>query len=288
MHSNFYPFQINYIRINGADDLNIAFCDEGNGEKTLLFVHGLANCLPVWAEQIKQLSKQYRCVAIDLPGNGLSSHGGYPYSMFFYAETIRQFIVQQRLQNIILIGHSMGGQIGMVASLRYPYLFEKLVLMAPAGIEYFHAHEQIFMIQLLGLGEYIYSDAFHLEQTIREGFYMNDGKAEKLSNELKKILQMHKSKAWKNMCKRSIEAMLTEQVQSFLPQLQLPVLMLFGKEDKLIPNRIVHPHETTSSIANKGAALIPNCTHQIIPDCGHFLQIEKPEIINKLISNFAD
>ena len=288
MYSNFYPFKINYTRITGAENIDIAFCDEGNGEHTLLFVHGLANCIPVWTEQIKQLSKEFRCVAIDLPGNGLSSHGSYPYSMFFYAETIRLFIEQEQLEKVIWVGHSMGGQIGMVASLRYPHLFVKLVLLAPAGIEYFQAHERMMMMHMLGLGDYVYADAMHLEQTIREGFYKNSAAAEKLGGELKIILQMHKGQSWKNMCKRSIEAMLNEQIQSFLPQLRMPVLMMFGKEDKLIPNKLIHPHETTTSIANKGAALIPDCSCHILPDCGHFLQIEKPEAINKLISSFAE
>src|SRR5205085_2786592 len=84
-----YPFDVKRVKLDR--DVEIAYCEEGKGAHTLLFVHGLGNYIPVWENCIRELSNDFRCIAVDLPGNGLSSRGDYPYSMFFYAESIARF-----------------------------------------------------------------------------------------------------------------------------------------------------------------------------------------------------
>jgi pimeloyl-ACP methyl ester carboxylesterase len=286
MTPGLYTYPIKYEDINGKEKIRLAFIDEGKGNQTILFVHGLANYLPVWNAQIKHLSKSFRCIAVDLPGNGLSSSGDYPYSMFFYAETIRLFIEQLQLKQVILVGHSMGGQIGMMAALRYPELIDKLILLAPAGIEEFDSHEKFLMIQMLAFGEFLYADELHLEHAIKESFYKTTDGMKTIIADLKKILLMHKGTAWRNMCKKSIAGMLNEQVAGFLPQLSIPTLVVFGEKDKFIPSRLLHPSENAHTISQKSATLIPDCTYKVIPDCGHFLQIENATEINELIYSY--
>ncbi len=135
----YYPFPVRHVAIR--HDIKVAYCDEGSGKETLLFIHGLANYIPVWKHQIKELSRHHRCIALDLPGNGLSSGGNYPYTLFFYAECVKLFADKLGLENIVLAGHSMGGQISVVLGLRYPELINKIILIAPAGIEYFNSLE---------------------------------------------------------------------------------------------------------------------------------------------------
>lgn len=281
-----YPFEVKYLEIH--DRINIAYCDEGRGEQTILFIHGLANYLPVWKNQINVLSKTYRCIAIDLPGNGLSSRGDYPYSMFFYAECVRRFIEGLHLPKVILAGHSMGGQIGIITALRYPAMVEKLLLLAPAGIEYFQPHERLMMQPLMNLGDFFYADEFHLEQAIHESFFSRHQEREIIIEEIKHLMKQHPQQKWRDMVMASIKGMLNEQVQQFLPQLQQPVLLLFGTNDRLIPNRLIHPGETTESIAVKGGAMIENCSIHLVEKSGHFLMIEQHTLVNKLIQEFLE
>src|SRR5436190_1892092 len=112
-----YHYPVQYVSL--FNDIEICYIDEGKGAETLLFIHGMAYYGNVWFLQIEQLKKKYRCIAVDLPGCGLSSRGDYPYSMLFYSEVIAKFCAALQLDNVILCGHSMGGHVGIVTALRY-------------------------------------------------------------------------------------------------------------------------------------------------------------------------
>ena len=62
----------------------------------------------------------HRVVAIDLPGYGKSAKANYDYSMAFYARIVEASSTQLGLKHVVLVGHSMGGQIAMTHALRYP------------------------------------------------------------------------------------------------------------------------------------------------------------------------
>lgn len=279
-----YPFEVKNITIHNGID--IAFCDEGKGDSTILFIHGLANYFPVWKHQIEKLKTDFRCIAIDLPGNGLSSRGDYPYTMFFYAECIVKFIEKMELKNVILCGHSMGGQIAIIISLRHPALIDKIILVAPAGLEYFNQHEVMMMQQAMSFGDFFYSDEFHLENTIKQSFYQTETESSNIINDLKNILRNNKIKEFKDMSVASINGMLNEQVNQFLPTLLTNTLIIFGDKDQLIPNKLIHFSETPESIAKSGSALIPNSSYTIIKNAGHFVMIEKFKEVNEAIINW--
>ena len=122
-----YPYTIHGSRLSNG--CNIAYIDEGKGPKTLLFIHGLATYSLSWRKNIEGLKNHYRCIAIDLPGNGLSDKGDYSYSISFFAEAIVEFIQNMGLKNVCLVGHSMGGQIAMTALINNPKCAERLIFM---------------------------------------------------------------------------------------------------------------------------------------------------------------
>jgi len=279
-----YPFTVKRQQI--VDGIDIAFCDEGKGEQTFLFIHGLANYFPSWKHQIVSLKDQYRCVAIDLPGNGLSSSGDFPFSIFFYAECVAKFIEKLELKNVVLCGHSMGGQIAIVIALRYPHLLEKLILISPAGFEYYNSNEVFMLQQGLAIGDFFYSDAMHVETAIRQSFFKQNVEESQLIADLKKIMDKHSKKNWKEMVTGSIKGMLNEQVSSFIRNITCPTLIIFGDKDQLIPNRMLHYGDTPESIAKYGASMIENAKLKLINNAGHFVHIEKSEEVNCEIREF--
>ena len=286
MQSIKYPFEVKHLTIH--DGIDIAYCDEGSGDKTILFIHGLANYLPVWKHQIDGLKNSFRCVAIDLPGNGLSSRGEFPYTMFFYAECIIKFIEKMNLKNVTLCGHSMGGQIAIIIALRHPQLIEKMVLISPAGLEYFNQHEVMMMKHAMSFGDFFYADEFHLENTIRQSFYQSKNESSNIISDLKNILKKNKIKEWKDMSVASINGMLNEQVNQFLPTIETKTLIIFGDKDQLIPNKLIHFNDTPESIAKQGAELISHSAYKMIKDAGHFVQIEKSSLVNEEIINWIN
>ena len=102
-----YPADTKKIAL--PDGVEIAYVDRGQGPFTLLFVHGLGTYLKAWQKNLDSLSGQYRCIALDLPGYGKSGKGDYAFGMSFFASHLQAFCEALDLQNVVLVGHSMGG-----------------------------------------------------------------------------------------------------------------------------------------------------------------------------------
>jgi len=130
-----YPFETHWVDLPGGERL--AYVDQGQGDQTIVFIHGLGSYLPAWKKNIPELSKHFRVIAIDLPGYGKSSKLPHSGKMTYYAGVVNDFAEALDLGKIVLGGHSMGGQISMVTALYYPERVDKLILAAPAGFERF-------------------------------------------------------------------------------------------------------------------------------------------------------
>ncbi|HTJ13530.1 MAG TPA: alpha/beta hydrolase [Dinghuibacter sp.] len=97
--------------------VNIAYTDSGKGDTTLLFVHGWDLNKGYWSNQEAYFDKAYRVVAIDLPGFGESGTNRTDWGTDDYARDIDSVISQLNLQHVVLVGHSMSGDIVLDAAL---------------------------------------------------------------------------------------------------------------------------------------------------------------------------
>jgi pimeloyl-ACP methyl ester carboxylesterase len=91
---------------------------QGKGETTLLFIHGWAINSSYWDSQLNFFSDNYRTIAIDLPGFGKSKSDRTQWTRQNYGADIINFINKLNLKNVILIGHSMSGDVAMEACLK--------------------------------------------------------------------------------------------------------------------------------------------------------------------------
>jgi pimeloyl-ACP methyl ester carboxylesterase len=109
------------VRVKIYDQgVNIAYTDTGKGDTTLLFVHGWCINKSYWADQAAYFSKKYRVVAIDLPGFGESGKNRNDWGTRAYSRDVDSVIAQLQLKNVILIGHSMAGDIVLQAAVDNP------------------------------------------------------------------------------------------------------------------------------------------------------------------------
>lgn len=76
-----YPYNVNYQEVGSGQQ--IAYIDEGEG-MPLILIHGLGSYIPAWKQNIPALSKQYRVIALDLPGYGKSSKNVAELFHFFF------------------------------------------------------------------------------------------------------------------------------------------------------------------------------------------------------------
>ncbi|MEL6191711.1 MAG: alpha/beta hydrolase [Bacteroidota bacterium] len=92
----------------------------GQGDTTLLFVHGWGIDAEYWAEQEAFFCPDYRVVSMDMMGFGKSGKEREAYSIEAYAADVNTIIDKLALSNVILIGHSMGGDVVLEAALNQP------------------------------------------------------------------------------------------------------------------------------------------------------------------------
>lgn len=120
-----FPFQSRFVDIDGH---TVHYIDEGSGP-TLLFLHGNPTWSFVYRDVIHALRDEFRCVALDYPGFGLSStHPGGPDLPEAYAGVVAAFVGRLDLSEITLVMHDWGGPIGLGAAEQLPARFSHLVV----------------------------------------------------------------------------------------------------------------------------------------------------------------
>lgn len=120
-----FPFESRFMDVDGH---RIHYVDEGSGP-TLLFLHGN----PTWSfdyrEIISSLRSEFRCIAVDYPGFGLSvAAPGYRYLPAEHAQVIGWFVEALSLSEVTLVAHDWGGPIGLTVVQQHPKAFDRLVL----------------------------------------------------------------------------------------------------------------------------------------------------------------
>ena len=92
-------------------DRNIAYQIYGEGNITIVFVHGWSCDSSYWSEQLDFFSKHYRVVTIDLGGHGASNVLRQNYTIESFGDDVLSVVNTLDIDNIILVGHSMGGPV---------------------------------------------------------------------------------------------------------------------------------------------------------------------------------
>lgn len=277
-----YPFATKFIQI---DKYKIAYVDQGEGDKIILFLHGLGSYIPAWKFNIKELKNYFRCIAIDLPGFGKSDKKIHPGSMEFYADVVNKFVHSIGIDKVNLVGHSMGGQIAITCALNFTNTIDKLILIAPAGFERF-TKEEIQVIKNITKPEnFLTTDIKQIKANYELSFYRFPDDAQFL---IEDRIQISEDDEFHNYCvaiSNSITGMIEQPIFEQLKNINQKTLVIFGKNDSLIPNKYLH-QTTTEEIAKQGTAQIPKAKLEILSNCGHFAQIEKSKEVNELIKSF--
>ncbi|MBS3945981.1 MAG: alpha/beta hydrolase [Melioribacter sp.] len=279
-----YNFDYSITQLD--ERISVAYYDTVIGNNTLIFIHGLSSYIPAWLKLIPLLQNKLRCIAIDLPGYGKSSEGVHEGTVTFYTEVLSLFIRKLKLENVTLVGHSMGGQISIASALQFPSLISRLVLLAPAGFETFSEKEKSLIKKYNTAQLYYSASEDDILASFRSNFF-------KMNDDIKPMIDDRiNMRRWKNFvdyCNvvvNSLNGLLDYPVYDKLKELMQPSLIFFGKNDKWIPNKNLHKNTTTESIALNGASQIPNSKLILIDECGHFIPYEHPHLLGREIKSF--
>lgn len=271
------------IRTDGQScKINILL--EGQGTETLVFVHGLTSSSEVWDQIIPHFSSRYQCLRFDLPGHG-ESGTCFEYSIELFVACLQQIAQRFVTGPFSLIGHSLGGLVSIVFSARFHNLVNKLVLLAPAGLEQFSPAERQILIQMVSSNAFQSGLYTKMLMEMKNRFTNGNSSDHAVWDGLWDKYQQKIRPSDPKLLKECIGAMLAYPTHDYLHKVQQPTLLVFGEADVLIPNRLFHGRNTRK-IAEDGAAAIPNCEMVIFENCGHYLQREQPERFNLALYKF--
>ena len=115
--------------------VRVHYTDEGRRDaRTLILVHGFAASVHAWRPWVERLSADYRLIAIDLPGHGLTeTPDGYRASLEGNAELVDKLATHLGVEHFVLAGNSMGGAVSIAYAMKHAERLDGLVLIDAAG-----------------------------------------------------------------------------------------------------------------------------------------------------------
>lgn len=234
-------------------------------------------CKEDWEQTVIELSKNYYCLAIDLPGHGTTkiSSGEKYYSIEATAEGIINFLKDLNFNNNYLIGYSMGGRLALYLTVYYPVLWRKVILeSASPGLKTQDERKQRLDSDR-NLAKKLQNEKFNnfvdfwYEQPLFYSIKNNKGFPDLINRRLKNDpLALAKS----------LKIMGTGKQPSLwnkLNKIKLPMLLLAGQFDTKFKDVIKEMNLLCNSAEVK-----------IVKGCGHNIHFEDQESFLRIVKDF--
>jgi pimeloyl-ACP methyl ester carboxylesterase len=254
--------------------------DTGGDRPALLWIHGLSANWQSWLLNIPQFMGTYRCVALDLPGFGRSQMPPREISITGYARVVDEVCEALGISSVSVVGNSMGGFIGAELALQFPTRVERLVLVSAAGL----SQENVRLEPVLAVGRMLatgaahataYQDTLARRPRLRRLALLGVVRyPERLSPALTRELFQG---AGKPGFLPALEALLIYSFRDRLDGIEVPVLIVWGEFDMLVPVDDATEYERLI-----GA----NARKVVFADTGHVPMIERPTRFNALLAEF--
>ena len=254
------------VRANGLD---VRYSVTGSGPWVTLS-HSLACRYEMWDAEVARLSKRFTVLAYDSRGHGHTSAPPGPYTLDQVADDIKAMYDALGIKSSHWIGLSMGGVFGLHTALRYPGLFDSMVLadtssrLSPEGIAAFK--DRIAKVTAGGMEAMV-------EPTLQRWF--------KESFRIKKPDLMRRVGSWVRMT--PIEgyvgisaAIPAIDVTDRLGEIAIPCAVLVGADDIAMP----------LAFSQTLVARLPKAELTVIPDAGHLSNLEQPEAFYAALETF--
>ena len=272
-----WPSMTRRLEVGGRE---VSVIDSGGDGPPLLWLHGLGGVWQNWLLNIPAFMETHRCVAIDLPGFGQSPMPSEEISIPGFAATVDEICDRLGLVNPVVVGNSMGGFVGAELAVSFPTRVAKLVLVSAAGLstEYL-AREPLLaaarafavLTARTGLrGSPVVKRArlrrYALQAIIRY--------PERLSVPL--VTELVRGANAEGFLP-AFEALMAYSFRDKLQRIEVPVLIVWGRNDILVP---VEDAEMFEHLIGENAHSV------IFEDTGHLAMMERPSRFNELLGSF--
>jgi pimeloyl-ACP methyl ester carboxylesterase len=236
----------------------------------IILIHGFCETHEIWDELAKGLSKKFEVFVIDLPGFGDSPSLTNPFSINEVAETVFEWMVQQNISRPVVIGHSLGGYVGLAMAKNHSEKFAGLGLIQSTAFpdsdeKKANRNKVIEFVKAHGTDPFI--------DTFVPGLFFD--KHHPSIPEVDKIARRTSRETLLNYA-----AVMRDRPSSidFIGSTTCPLLVIGGDKDSIIPAEITIDH----------GRLAPHAEVHLLKDVGHMAMFESPKETQTLIELFVD
>src|SRR4051812_1678542 len=269
-----------HLRSTEIAGRRVNYVDIGSGDgPPVVFVHGLGGAWQNWLENIPRVAQERRVLALDLPGFGASEMPLREISIPGYGRVVDKFCEQLDLSEVALVGNSMGGFVAAEVAIQAPQRVERLVLVSAAGISITALNRrpaQTWGRVAAAIGTY--GAANTRAAIVRPGFrHIALGFVARHPTRLRADLcweQIHASGT--EGFRDALEALLEYDFRDRLSSIHVPTLLVWGKEDMLVPVEDADEFESR----------IPGARKLVMDDTGHVPMLERPRTFNDQLLQF--
>lgn len=258
------------INVNG---LEVYYTEQGSGDETMVFGHGLLMDTSMWDAVAPQFANQYRVICFDFRGQGKTADPGHGYDIDMLVKDVSAFIQAISIKPVHYVGLSMGGMVGLPLAARHPHLLRSLILLDTSA----QAEPRRNSIKYAVMTAIVKS--FGVKPLVPAILPLMFGKSTLNNPAKREIVSYWKQKllALKKAIVGPVSGVTKRRdVTSELVNIKCPTLMIVGDEDRTTP----------LSCAENIAAHIANVELKIIPQCGHSSALEKPDAVSDLMKQF--
>ncbi len=267
-----YPFKEKYTKIDGVE---VCYVDEGKGFP-ILFIHGLGGNLLHYSENIPHFKEKFRTIAIDLPGYGKSDKPVLRDPVMYYVKMLKKFVRKLGIDELILVGNSMGGHISAIFSAKFKKMAAGLVLADPAGMRALNFLEDIFINTMFNENLLSRTPSYIMETSLKHNFYHARKEAEPILQSQKLMVGSTDYEAYCKTMELCAKSMNNNPLDDILAEIICPTLIVWGNNDRLIDVKY-------AELFQQG---IKNSELHIYDYCGHISMLEKFEDFNAHMDEF--
>lgn len=260
-----------------ANDINIEYEIQGTGEP-LLLISGLGYDRWMWHKMVPGLAENFQVITFDNRGVGGTDAPKGPYTAALLAEDTAALLSELGIDKTAVMGHSMGGFVAQALALNYPKLVSKLILSATnfGGPNHIRITQEALLVLMDTSGDPI--------ERLRRGIKVSTapGYAEEAADFIDEWVAYRAAHpidpaAYEAQLAVGLGLMTEEAAfENKLHQIEVPALILFGEEDKVVP----------PGNAELFAQKIKDSTITIMGGVGHFYPFEAPDTAVAAVTRF--
>lgn len=266
-------------RVLHAPGMQLAHREQGDGPPVLL-LHGWPTSSFLWRGVLPPLAERVRAIAVDLPGFGGSPKPvDAPYDFGYFERAIDGFLDGLVVDEVGIVGHDLGGPIALHWALTRPERVTRVALLntlvypefSDAVARFVHA------CRTPGLRERLTSDE-GLRAAMRHGVTDKELVTDEVVAGVVAPFATDEDRLALAAAGIGLETRGFDEIAERLPSFDKPFRVIYGERDRILPD-----------IAETVARLERDVAHAevtALPDCGHFLQEERPREVGELLAAF--